>query len=115
MQRIHEASFEDETDRLLMKQRYRGAQTSLCANSDEPRVEIFPHVVFYRETLLAPFLFNDVYSEQIAKWERHCEKTDTEAEYLHVMCFFTCDIYDVSSTVFADDITKRTVTNTLRK
>ena len=39
-------------------------------------------------------------------------KTDTDAEYLHAKCFFTGDIYDASSTIFADDITKRTVTNT---
>ena len=56
-------------------------------------------------------LFNDVYSEQIAKWERHCENTDIDAEYLHAKCFFTGDIYDASSTIFAGDITKRTVTN----
>ena len=31
-------------------------------------------------------LFKNVYSEQIAKWERHCEKTDTDAEYV------TCEV-----------------------
>ena len=99
-------------DRALMKQRYRGAQISLCANSGERRVEIVPSCVFLQGDFTGPSLFNDVYSEQIAKWERHCEKTDTDAEYLHAKCFFTGDIYDASSTIFADDITQRTVTNT---
>ena len=63
-----------------------------------------------RRCVTGPFLFNDVYI--VAKWETHCEKTDTDAEYLHAKCFFTGDIYDALSTIFADDITKRTVTNT---
>ena len=95
-----------------MKLRYRGAQISLSANSDEPRVEILPSCGFLQGDVTGPPLFNDVCSEQIAKWERQCEKTDTDARYLHAKCFFTGDIYDASSTIFADDITKRTVTNT---
>ena len=43
------------------------------------------------------------------------KKKDTDAGYLHVKCFFTNDIYDASSTIFADDITKRTVTNTTQE
>ena len=62
-----------------------------------------------------PFPFNDVYSEQIAKWEHCCEEEDRDAEYLHAKCFFTEDIYDASSTIFGDDITKRTVTKTLQE
>ena len=53
LDKLVEASFEDEIDRALMKQRYRGAQTSLCENSDEPRVEVVPSCGFCRETLLA--------------------------------------------------------------
>ena len=112
LDKLVEASFEDEVDRSPMKQRYRGAQISLCANSDEPRVEIVPSCGFLQGDVAGPSLFNDVCSEQIAKWERHYENTDTDAEYLHAKCFFTGDIYDASSTFFADDITKRTVTNT---
>ena len=52
LDKLVEASFEDEMDRSLMKQRYRGAQISLFANSDEPRVEIVPSCGC-RETLLA--------------------------------------------------------------
>ena len=74
--------------------------------------KLCPHVVFLQGDVTGPSLFNDVYSEQIAKWERQCEKTDTDARYLHAKCFFTGDIYDASSTIFADDMTKRTVTNT---
>ena len=44
-----------------------------------------------------------------------CEKEDRDAEYLHAKCFFTGDIYDASSTIFVDDITKRTVTKTLQE
>ena len=102
-QRIYErpphnvgASFEDEMDRALMKQ----------------RAEIVPSCGFLQGNVAGPSLFNDVYSEQIAKWERHCEKTDTDAEDLHAMCFYTGDTYDASSIIFVDDITKRTVTNT---
>ena len=95
-----------------MKQRYRGAQISLCANAEEPRVEIVPSCGFLQGDVTGPSLFNDVYSEQIAKWEHCCEKEDRDAEYLHAKCFFTGDIYDASSTIFADDITKRTVTKT---
>ena len=40
LDKLVEASFEDEMDRSLMMQRYRGAHISLCANSDEARVEI---------------------------------------------------------------------------
>ena len=74
--------------------------------------KLCPHVFFLQGDVAGPSLFNDVYSEQIAIWERHCEKTDTDAEYLHAKCFFTGDIYDASSTIFADGITQRTVTNT---
>ena len=74
--------------------------------------KLCPHVVFLQGDGTGPSLFNDVYSEQIAKWERHCEKTDTDTGYLHAKCFFTRDTNDASSTIFADDITKRTVTNT---
>ena len=42
LDKLVEASFDDEMDRALMKQRCRGAQISPCANSDEPRVEIVP-------------------------------------------------------------------------
>ena len=57
LDKLVETSFEDERDRALMKQRYRGAQISLCANADEPRVEVVPPAVFYKETSLAPSLF----------------------------------------------------------
>ena len=53
---------------------------------------------------------HDVYSEQIAKWERSCE--DDDADYLHARCFFTGETHDASSTIFADDVSKRTVTIT---
>ena len=112
LDKLVETSFEDERDRALMMQRYRGAQISLCANADEPRVEIVPSCGFLQGDVTGPSLFNDVYSEQIAKWEHCCEKEDRDAEYLHAKCFFTGDIYDASSTIFADDITKRTVTKT---
>ena len=69
-------------------------------------------MVFLQGDVTGPSLFNDVYCEQIAKWEHCCEKEDRDAEYLHAKCFFTGDIYDASSTIFADDITKRTVTKT---
>ena len=53
LDKLVEASFDDEMNRALMKQRYRGAQISLCANSDEPRVEIVPSCCFfYRQTSL---------------------------------------------------------------
>ena len=42
LEKLVEASFEDEMDRSLMKQRYRGAQISPCATSDGSRVEIVP-------------------------------------------------------------------------
>ena len=101
-----------EMDRSLMKRWSRGAQISLCANSDEPRDEIVPSCGFLQGDVTGLSLCNDVYSEQIAKWGRHCEKTHTDAGYLHAKCFFSGDIHDASSTIFADDITKRTVTNT---
>ena len=62
LDKLVEASFEDEMDRSLMKQRYRGAQISLCANSDEPRVEILPSCGFVQGGVTGPSLFNDVYS-----------------------------------------------------
>ena len=46
LDKLVEASFKEEMDSSLMKQRYRGAQISLCANSDEPRVEIAPSCGF---------------------------------------------------------------------
>ena len=46
LEKLVEASFEDEMDRSLMKQRCREAQISLCASSDEPRVEIVPSCGF---------------------------------------------------------------------
>ena len=60
-------SFEDEKDRALMRQRYSA--------------------LLWLPTEEAPLvlLFNDVYSEQIAKWERQCEKTNTDAEYLRAI------------------------------
>ena len=88
LDKLVEASFDDEMDRALMKQRYRGAQISLCANSDEPRVEIVPSCGFLQGDVTGPSLINDVSSEQLAKWERHCEKTDTDAENLQAKCFF---------------------------
>ena len=112
LDKLVEASFEDEMDRALMKQRYTGAQISLCANSDEPRVEIVPSCGFLHGDVTGPSLFNDVYSEHIAIWKRHCEKRIKTRNICMPKCFFTSDIYDASSTVFADDITKRTVTNT---
>ena len=63
--------------------------------------KLCPHVVFYRETSLV-ILSSMMFSVNASRY----------AEYLHAKCFFTSDIYDASSTVFADDITKRTVTNT---
>ena len=54
-----------------------------------------PPAVFYKETSLAPSLFNDVYSEQIAKWEHCCQEEDRDAEYLHAKFFFTGDIHDM--------------------
>ena len=63
--------------------------------------KLCPHVVFSKGRRDWPF-----------SWERHSEKTDTDAGYLHAKSFFTVDIYDASSTMFANDITKRTVTNT---
>ena len=54
LDKLVETSFEDERDRALMKQRYRGAQISLCANADEPRAEIVTSYGFrYKETSLA--------------------------------------------------------------
>ena len=67
---------------------------------------------FLQGDVTGPSLSNDVYSEQIAKWEHSCEEEDRDAEYLHAKCFFMGDIYDASSTIFADDITKRTATKT---
>ena len=100
-------------DRSLMKQRYRGAQISLCANSDEPRVEIVPsRMVFCRETSLALLFLTMFTVTKLRNGKDTARKTDTDAGYLHAKCFSTGDIYDVSSTIFADDITKRTVTNT---
>ena len=53
LDKLVETSFEDERDRALMKQRYRGAQISLRANADEPRVEIVPSCGFFKEMSLA--------------------------------------------------------------
>ena len=47
LDKLVETSFEDERDRALMMQRYRGAQISLCVNADEPRVEIVPSCLFF--------------------------------------------------------------------
>ena len=52
-----EASFEDEMDRSLMNNVNRGAQISLCANSDEQRVEIVPSCVFFAGRRYWPFSF----------------------------------------------------------
>ena len=57
LDKLVEASFEDVMDRALMKQRYRGAQTSLCANSDELRVEIVPSCGFFTGRRYWPFSF----------------------------------------------------------
>ena len=73
------------------------------------------HVVFLQRDVTGPSLFNDVHSAQIAEWERYDEKVDEDAEYLHAKCFFTGDTHDASSTIFADDVTKRTVANTRPK
>ena len=54
LDKLVETSFEDERDRALVMQRYRGAHISLCANADEPRVEIVPSCgFFYKGTSLA--------------------------------------------------------------
>ena len=93
-----------------MRQRCRGAQISVCANADEPRVDILPSCGFLQGDVTGPSLFKDIYSEQIAKRERSSDEEDDDAGYLHARCFFTGDTYDTSSTIFAGDITKRTVT-----
>ena len=115
MDKLVEASFEDDIDRALVKQRYRGAQISLCANSDEHRVEIVPSCGFLLGDVTGLSLFNDVYSEQIAKWERHCEKMDENAEYLHAKCFFTSDIDDAVTNTPQEVITKMEGTSRMLK
>ena len=95
LDKLVETSFEDERDRALMKQIFRGAQISLCANADEPRVEIVTSCGFLQGDVSGPSLFNDVYSEQIAKWELCCQEEDRDAEYLHAKFFFTGDIHDM--------------------
>ena len=57
LDKLVEASFEDEMDRALMKQRCRGTQISLCANSNEPRVEIVPSCGFFTGRRCWPFSF----------------------------------------------------------
>ena len=57
LDKLVETSFEDERDRALMMQRYRGAQISLCANADEPRVEIVPSCGFSQGDVTGPSLF----------------------------------------------------------
>ena len=57
LDKLVETSFEDERDRALMMQRYRGAQISLCANADEPRVEIVPSCGFFTRRRHWPFSF----------------------------------------------------------
>ena len=87
LDKLVEASFDDEMDRALVKQRYRGAQISLCANSDEPRVEIVPSCVFLQETSLA-LLSSTMFTVSKLRTGKQCEKTVTDAEYLHAKCFF---------------------------
>ena len=101
-------------DRALMMQRYRGAQISLCANADEPRVEIVPPVVFFtKETSLALlFLTMSTVSKSPSGNTAAKRRTETRSTYIHAKCFFTGVIHGASSTIFADDITKRTVTKT---
>ena len=70
LDKLVEASFEDEMDRSLLKQRYRGAQISLCANSDEPRVEIVPSCGFLQGDVTGPSLFNDVLGKTLRE-DRH--------------------------------------------
>ena len=57
LEKLVETSFEDERDRALMKQRYRGAQISLRAEADEPRVEIVPSLRFFTRRRHWPFSF----------------------------------------------------------
>ena len=58
-------------------------------------------MVFLQGDVTGPSLFNDVYSGG-TETRRTCMQS----------ALFTGDFYDASSTIFADDITKRTVTKT---
>ena len=112
LDKLVEASFDDEMDRALMKRRHRGAQISLCANSDEPRVEIVPSCVFYRETSLALLSSMMFTVNKSRNGKDNAKKRILTRDISMRSAFFTSDIYDASSTIFADDITKRTVANT---
>ena len=88
LDKLVEASFEDEMDRSLMKQRHRGAQISLFANSGEPRVEIVPSCGCLQGDVTSPSHFNDVYSEQIAKWKDTARRRILTRSNLRAKCFF---------------------------
>ena len=77
-------SFEDRHDWALMRQRYRGALISLCANADEPRVEIVPSFGFLQGGVTGPSTVS-----KSRNWERSCVDEDGDAVYLHARCFCT--------------------------
>ena len=111
--KLVEASFDDEMDRALVRQRYRGKRRFLDVQIQMNHgSNLWLRVVFLQGGVADPSLFNDVFSAQIAKWERYCEKVDEDAAYLHAECFCTGDTFDASSTIFVGDITKRIATTT---
>ena len=110
LHKLVETSFEDERDRALMMQRYRGAQISLCANADEPRVEIVPSCGFLRGDVTG-LLFLTM--STVSKSPNNAAKRRTETRSTYMRSVFS----RVTSMMhhppfFADDITKRTVTKT---
>ena len=71
-----------------------------------------PPEVFYKETSLALlFLTMSTVSKSPSGNTAAKRRTETRSTYKRSV-FLTGDIYDASSTIFADDITKRTVTKT---
>ena len=114
LDKLVETSFEDERDRALMKQRYRGARISLCANADEPRVEIVPSFgfFFYKETSLA-LLFLTMSTASTLPNGQIAAKRRTEILRICMRSVFSRATFMMHHRpFFADDITKRTVTKT---
>ena len=101
LDKLVETSFEDERGPCTHDAKIQRSADFVVRKCRRTRCGNRPLLwFFYKETSLALLFYNDVYSEQIAKWEHCCEKEDRDAEYLHAKCFFTGDIYDASSTIF---------------
>ena len=83
LDKLVETSFEDARDRALMMQRYRGAQISLCANADEPRVEIVPSCGFLQGDVTGPsFLMMSTVSKSPNGNTAAKRRTETRSTYM---------------------------------